>query len=269
MRAGRGAAARADADAVPLREADEVRDDQEVVGEAHLADRLELEAEPLLQLGRRAAVAPLDEPLLAELDEVLERVAAVGHRELGQQDPAELDLDGAALGDLERAPQRLLVAGEVERHLGGGLEEELVRLEAPVVRVLSESPDWMQSSASWEAASSASQVVDVAGGDERQAAPRRRGPHELRVDARLHVEARVLQLDVGRVAAEDLREPVEVGLARPGPCSPRAPCRRGPRGSRRARSGPSRAARAAPSRRAACSSSPRGSRASESLIRLP
>ena len=46
-RAGRRAAARADADPVPLREVDEVPDDQEVVGEAHLPDRLQLELEPL------------------------------------------------------------------------------------------------------------------------------------------------------------------------------------------------------------------------------
>ena len=46
-----------DRDAVALREADEVGDDQEVVGEAHLVDRLELEPQPLVELGRRGAVA--------------------------------------------------------------------------------------------------------------------------------------------------------------------------------------------------------------------
>ena len=60
------------------------------------------------------------------------------------------------------------------------------------------------------------EVVDVAGGDERQL---RLGGEldELRVDALLHVEAGVLELDVGRVAAEDLREPVEVGARVGGP----------------------------------------------------
>ena len=84
-RAGGRAAARADADAVPLREVDEVPDDQEVVGEAHLADRLQLELEPLAQLRRHLVVAAL-EPLLAELDEVLERVPVVRRREPRQQD---------------------------------------------------------------------------------------------------------------------------------------------------------------------------------------
>src|SRR5581483_9718215 len=73
---GRRAAARADADPVPLGEADEVPDDQEVVGEAHLLDRLQLEPEALLELGRHRLVAA-GEALLALLDEVVERVAAL------------------------------------------------------------------------------------------------------------------------------------------------------------------------------------------------
>ena len=101
-RAGGGAAAGADADPVPLREADEVRDDQEVVGEAHLLDRLQLELEPLAELRRHRPVALLD-AALAQLDEVLERVAAVRGREVREHDPIELDLDVAALGHLERA----------------------------------------------------------------------------------------------------------------------------------------------------------------------
>jgi len=53
--------------------------------------------------------------------------------------------------------------------------------------------------------------VDVTGGDERQ--PGRLGQlRELRVDALLDVQAGVLDLHVGRLLAEDLREPVEVGL---------------------------------------------------------
>ena len=109
---GRGAAARADADAVRLREVDEVPDDEEVVGEAHLLDRLQLEAEPLVELGRRLPV-PTDEALLAELDEVVERVSPLRHGVRRQQDPAELELDRAALGDLERARHRVLEPDEV------------------------------------------------------------------------------------------------------------------------------------------------------------
>ena len=129
------AAARSDGDAVALREVDEVGDDQEVVREAHLADRPELELEPLGQLRRRVPVAPL-ETALAELDQVVERVTAFRRGELGQEDPAELDLHVATLGHLERSPQRVFTTGKVERHLGRRLEVELVRLELPVVRIL-------------------------------------------------------------------------------------------------------------------------------------
>ena len=108
---------------------DEVPDDQEIVGEAHLLDRLELEAEAVRQLGRRRAVAPA-ETLLAELHEIVERVAALGDRVRGKQDPAELDLDVAALGDLERPRHGVLETREVAGHLVRRLEEELVRVEA-------------------------------------------------------------------------------------------------------------------------------------------
>ncbi len=60
------------------------------------------------------------------------------------------------------------------------------------------------------------EVVDVAGGDERQLRLGRE-LDELRVDALLHLEARVLELDVGVVAPEHLRQPVEVGRGVLGP----------------------------------------------------
>src|SRR5262249_52165056 len=127
--AGGRAAARADADSVPLREADEVGDDQEVVGEAHLLDRLQLELETLAKLGRDGSVA-LRRACLDELDEVLEGVTSLGRIEPREKDPAELDLHVAALGDLERAPQRVLAVGEVGGHLVRRLEVEVVGLEA-------------------------------------------------------------------------------------------------------------------------------------------
>src|SRR5581483_6787473 len=91
QRAGRRAPAGTDADAVLAREADEVPDDQEVVGEAHLADGLQLELEALAQLRSDRTVA-FGEPGLAELDEVLERFPTVRDRIPRQQDPPGLDL---------------------------------------------------------------------------------------------------------------------------------------------------------------------------------
>ncbi len=214
-RAGGRAAAGADADPVHLREVDEVPDDQEVVGEAHLADRLQLELEPLAQLRRHLVVAAL-QPLVAELDEVLERVPPVRGREPRQQDVAELDLDRAALGDLERAPHRVLVAGEVERHLRRRLEIELVRVEAPVIRVLERVARLNAKQGLVRVGVGGGQVVDVAGGDERQLRLGRE-LDELRVDPLLYLEARVLELDVGVVAPEHLRQPVEVGRRVLGP----------------------------------------------------
>ncbi len=52
-RAGARAAARADGDPVLARPPDEVRDDQEIPGEPHLTDNIELHAQPL------AVLAPL------------------------------------------------------------------------------------------------------------------------------------------------------------------------------------------------------------------
>ena len=257
QRARRRAAARADRDAVPLREVDEVPDDQEVVREAHLADRLQLELEPFLDLGRHVLVALL-EALLAELDEIVERIAALGHRVLREANRAELDLDRAALRDLERPRERSRVLGEVGRHLRRRLEVELVGVELPVIRVLQRVARLDAEERLVCARVFMEQVVHVAGRDERK--PRAlRELRELRVDPRLLGQPRVLDLDVGRLAAEDLDEPVEVGrgvgparfLERLRDASGKAS---GERDQTLARASP-----AAPSRRAACSNNPANS----------
>ena len=197
---------------IPFRFAkrDEVGDDQEVVGEAHLLDRLQLELEALAELGRDRPVALL-RALLEELDEVLEGVAAVRRREVREQDPIELDLDVAPLGDLERPPHRVVATGEVGGHLLRRLEVELVGLEAPVVRVLERVAGLDAEQRLVRLRVLVPQVVDVAGRDGRQAALLGERD-ELRGDPLLHVEVRVLELDVDVVAAEDLLEPVELGL---------------------------------------------------------
>ena len=190
---------------------DEVPDDEEVVREAHLADRLELETEPLRQLGRRGAVA-LAEAALAELDEVVERIAALGHRVRGQQDAAELELDVAALGDLERPRERVLEPLEVSRHLLRRLEEELVRVELPVRRVLERVAGLDAEQCLVRERVAGVEVVDVARRHEGQ--PGLLGEcDQLRVHLLLLGEPRVLDLDVRRVAPDDLDEAVEI-LAR-------------------------------------------------------
>ena len=207
--AGGRAAAGADRDPLLLREVDEVPHDQEVVGEPHLADRLQLEAEPFPQLVPDLLVASR-EPLLAELDQVIERVAAARDRELREKDVVQRDLDAAALGDLERPSQRLGVAREIAGHLLRRLEVEMVGLEPPVVRVLERVARLDAEERLVRPGVLVPEVVDVAGRDRRQ--PGDGGQLvELGQDAPLHLEVRVLQLDVDVVAPEDLDEPVELG----------------------------------------------------------
>ncbi len=257
-RAGRRAAPRPDLDAVALRERDEVPDDQEVVREAHLADRLQLELEPVLELVRDLVVALL-QAFFGELDEVVEAVAALGRLEARQQDPAELELHVAALGDLERATERVLVAGEVGRHLLGRLEVEVVGVELPALRVLERVAGLDAEQRLVRARVFMLEVVDVAGRDEPE--PGALGElREQRVDPLLLLEVRVLDLDVRVVGAEGLDEPVEVGgsVGRPGLLERAADAsgEAAGEGEQPAASGTG----GAPSRRAACSSSPRGRR---------
>ena len=204
-----------DLDAVALRVGDEVPDDQEVVREAHLADRLELELEPVVELVGGLVVA-LFQAFFGQLDEVVEAVALVGRRELRQQDAAELHRHVAAFGHLERATKRVVVAGEVERHLLRRLEVEVVGVELPVLRVLERVAGLDAEQRLVRARVLVLQVVDVAGRDEPE--PGSFGHlRQERVDSLLRLEVRVLHLDVGRVLAEDLDEPVHLGGGVGGP----------------------------------------------------
>jgi hypothetical protein len=150
------------------------------------------------------------QPFLAELDEVVERVAALRHGVLRQPDRPELDLDRAPVSDLECRRERRRVLGEVARHLGRRLEEELVGVEAPAVRVLQRVARLDAEERLVCARVFMKQVVDVAGRHERQPGALRK-LREERVDPRLLGEPRVLDLDIGAVLAKDLHQLVEVG----------------------------------------------------------
>ena len=151
-----GAAAGPDADAVALRERDEVPDDQEVVDEAHLADRLELVAKALGQLRRDLPVAAL-EPLLAQLDEVVEGVAAVRDRELRAAGSGRAgSRSSSAPRSRASGPAPPRARGSPAAISSGVLKKNSFVSKRQWSGFLSESPDWMQRSASCEAASSAS-----------------------------------------------------------------------------------------------------------------
>jgi len=85
----------------------------------------------------------------------------------------------------------------------------VVGVELPVVRVLERVARLDAEQRLVCARVLVPQVVDIAGADERQLRLDRE-LLELRVDLLLNRHVRVLHLDVGRVAPEDLREPVEL-----------------------------------------------------------
>ena len=213
QRAGGRAAARSDADALALGEPDEVPRDEEVVGEAHLADRRQLEGEAIAQVLRGGWVAPR-EALLAQARQVHERVLVVRHLELREADRAEFQLNVAALRDLQRRRQQIASVGlEDALHLVGRLEEELLvgELEALLVGQHVAGLDTEQHL--MRVSIFGAQVVHVAGADGRQ--PQLIGQlDQYRVDLVVLFEVGVLDLDVEVLLAEDLDHQVHLGPRR-------------------------------------------------------
>ena len=135
-RAGGRAAARADADPVPLREADEVPDDQEVVGEAHLADRLQLEREPLLELGRDRCRSAARAPSRTARRGSRTRRGPPGVGYVGSRiwPSSIVDVQRSAISSVRASASSWPAKSAAIS--AGRLEEELVGVELPVVRVL-------------------------------------------------------------------------------------------------------------------------------------
>ncbi len=104
--AGGRPAAGAHGDAVVLGELHVVPDDEEVGVETHLADDAELEVEALAHLIAGLDAVAAHDALLAELAQVAALGLALGHRIRGQLVLAEVELDVAAFGDLDRAPHQ-------------------------------------------------------------------------------------------------------------------------------------------------------------------
>ena len=208
-RSRRGAAARPDRDAVRVGELHEVPDDQEVGLETHLLDHLQLPLEALDGLGgRRVAVASL-QPLLGEPAEVRVRLAVVGGRVARQQHLAERHLDLAALGDLERGRNGLGPGAEGLRQLVGGLQVELVRVEAQLR--LSEGRLRLHAQERGVArVVLAAQVVDVGGADDRPP-DLARDPRDPLVRAVLLGNLVVLELEVDVVGTERPHQVFDVG----------------------------------------------------------
>ncbi|SMG02914.1 titin [Burkholderia singularis] len=125
-RARAGAAARPDRHTVVFRPVDEVRDDQEVAGKAHLLDRSALEIETLVIRGAlRIALGRVRielreaflEPFLGQLHEIVVERHPVGRRKERQLRLAEFERQVAALGDLDRVRERRRQIREQRGHL--------------------------------------------------------------------------------------------------------------------------------------------------------
>jgi hypothetical protein len=136
-RARARAAPRPDRDPLRLRPLDEVGDDQEVAGEAHALDHLELELEPLAVglrgCGRRDDREARGEALAGLAPEFLHLVLG----ELRQDRLAPARADRAAPGDLDRHLDGFGQVGEERVHRRTRLEEVL-RRQAPPRRLLVE-----------------------------------------------------------------------------------------------------------------------------------
>src|SRR6516164_7169597 len=96
--AGRTAGAGRDA-SLPS-EADEVPDDEEVTGEAHTADDVQLVVESGLRLWRRRVAVALEQSFITQGTEVRFRLLCIGWHENGEMARVEVEVDRDAVGDL-------------------------------------------------------------------------------------------------------------------------------------------------------------------------
>ena len=181
QRAAARAAPRSYGNVVALGPADELHDDQEVAGKAHLIDDAELVFQPFGVVGHRQGQ-------LAELRETLELVLepgtglllekrfqghALGHRVIRQVVLAERHLNVAAPGDLYRVLECLGQIGEQLRHLLGALQVLLRAVTTLAPRIV-EGPSVVNADASLVSLEvRLGQKAHVVGRDHRQAQLRR------------------------------------------------------------------------------------------------
>ncbi len=143
---GAGAAPGPDRDVVVLGPVDEVGDDQEVAGKAHLVNDVELQLQtlvvglaPLAEIRRLPVEDVLQAPLqsLAGLvGEELLHAHAFRNREVRKEILAQGQLQVAALGDLDAVLQRLGDVGEEHSHLLGRAQVLLLAVQAGAARVV-------------------------------------------------------------------------------------------------------------------------------------
>ena len=207
------AAARPHPDTVRAGEANEVPDDEEVGGEAHGPDDAELVVEPLEHGGGDGVPVALLCPLDAEMTQVLGgsvliglACELVGHGELGQADPAEVDLHVGPLGDEQRVVARFGELGEEVAHLRRRLQVVLFTLEFEPLGVVDEGAGLdAQEGVMGHVVLSVGVMAVVGGQQGRTDTPG--DLHQRRIGLVLGGDAVVLELDEEVVLAEDVLEP--------------------------------------------------------------
>ncbi len=198
---------RADPNALFAGMVDEVPHDQEVAGEAHVLDHLQLVGKAIPDLTGQVLAPPLAGALPREMVEVGGIVGKAGRNgEVGQFGFAELDRDVGAFGDPEGVVARLGQVAEQVAHFGSGLQVVLVALELEPLRVTEGGAGLDTEQGVVAFVIGAVHIVGVVGGDDRCAEPTG-DLDQLRVGVALRRQPVVLHLDEEVVLAEDLLEP--------------------------------------------------------------
>ena len=183
---------------------DEVPGDEEVRGEAHVADDLQLVSQPLDdRVGQRVA-PPFPGSLESQVLEVgIVVPEPVGQREVRQLRLAELDLDIAALSDPEGVVAGRRNIAEEAAHLAGRLDVVLGAVEPKALFVAHERACLDAQECIVGHGIVLAGVVAVVGGQQRRTQFLGE-TNELRVGALLFGDAVVLEFDEQVVPAEDV-----------------------------------------------------------------
>jgi hypothetical protein len=225
QRARGRAPARTDPDALAFGIGDEVGHDQEVAGEAHLADDVELVLRLAAVAVRHAAGEPRGEAAVDLLAQPRLLGLALGHRELRHE--VARGEDGRVVADPLGDRQRV-VAGAGQPcvpelpHLLGGLQVEVAGVELQPLRVGERRAGLHAQQHLVRVSVAGERVVQVVGRDRRDSQPLAEAQQVL-ADAGLDGQAVVHDLEVEAVLAEDVAQlaghpagALEVADAQPG-----------------------------------------------------
>ncbi len=203
------------------RVANEIPDDQEISGVAHLLDHLDFVREALLVFGQRTPQEALlggflearqsfGEAFASDALEIAVDCEALGHLELGERVAHRLDAEIAALGDSHGARESFREFSEYLGHFLGSLEIKLVGGEAHAMGVGHGFAGLDAHQHFLGAGVGARQVVAIVGGHQGNAALARQA-HQLAIERLIHVQALVLHLEEKIAFAENVLKAVGRG----------------------------------------------------------